>query len=117
VLSFSEPMDPRSLLAGWNGSAVHVILSLQAATDGRPTLRVLDRSGRRPVALGIVRFLERGLTEQRHAAARMLLEGKDVVITLDERLPLERPAGELRWRPSKAKDAVGNAVLAREVVE
>jgi hypothetical protein len=46
----------------------------------------------------------------------MVLEGNDVILTLDKELRLASYPTTLSWKPSSmATDVVGNAVLAREV--
>jgi hypothetical protein len=118
VLSYSEPIDPRSLLPGWRGSAADVVARFRGGDPDGITLAVLSGSGDTPVALGTIRFIRARLPDHdpRSVAARMVLEGNDVIITLDEELRLASYPTTLSWKPSPlATDVVGNAVLAREI--
>jgi hypothetical protein len=120
LLSFSEPIDPASVLSSWDGRSVGIALKVVGGRDRRSdTVTVFDRTRHRPAALGKIELKfdkAKHRDHSRFAAARMTLEKNDIVVTLRDALAPATPAKDLLWTPSpKARDLGGNGVLDKTV--
>jgi hypothetical protein len=110
TLSYSEPMAPASLVAGWDGGALPVTVRISGTTvtihDGA--------NGAQLTAFGSVDLAKPGYVGQAVAVpASMVLSGDTVTITLGA---LDNPpaavtvAGNMRWTPGGGSDLAGNAL-------
>jgi hypothetical protein len=124
LYTYSERMSPESLLAGWDGHRVSVMLEGASApdhADDEVTVWTADKATQ--VALGTVEFridASSTLTSEVTAEAHMEQSGAKVIVTLDEPLVLSRPQGGtlLVWLPSDAAtDPNGNHCVRGSVVE
>jgi hypothetical protein len=57
VLTFSEPVEPHSILAGWSGAATNVVVriadnGLLALPTGNDTVQIYDSANKAPLPLG-----------------------------------------------------------------
>jgi hypothetical protein len=136
VLTFSEPVDPASVVNGWSGDrGVAVRLTVDAG-DEQARIAVLDESGNRITSVGSVTSKQVGLVpENLTAPATMaLLDGRRLVLTVG---PVPKPApptdtptdpaaspspsasvsanaprpGDLVWNPGQVKDLATNALV------
>jgi hypothetical protein len=105
---FSEPPDPGSILAGWDGSAAAVVVRLE---NGHPddTVTIYDHADASQLPLGTLRLGRGDYTNRDRTfgaggtASTMVLSGDEVTITLGRRSGNARRArgnGTMEWRPS-----------------
>jgi hypothetical protein len=122
--TYSEPVEPTSILAGWNGQLTTVVVRLTNGTlipttnDG---ITVFDPTDTTPVALGGIDlgrtdYVLLGDTRFRTAGSpsRMVMAGNTVTVTLGALnglgINLGAGAGTMRWTPSAtAIDRAANA--------
>lgn len=114
---FSEPPDPESILAGWDGSATPVVVHLE---DGRPddAVTIYDEGDSRQLPFGTVDLGRSDYTNRNRTfgatgtASTMVLNGDAVTITLGRQSGNARRArgsGTMEWQPSSTPtDAAGN---------
>lgn len=117
ALSYSEPVDPASISAGWTGAATPVVVRVnrgngQAATDD---LTVADATGTTALApLGVISLGRRGYVSQDVTfQATMVLDGSTIRITLGtvsnaNRVTQVSGAAAMRWTVGTATDPAGN---------
>lgn len=126
VRTFSETIDPNSVLAGWTGAATNVVVRITQATGG-DTLTVRNAANTAQLPLGSVNLGGTGyvgVTRDFGATgtpSRMVQSGATITITLGT------PSGvtttqagttTMIWTPaSAATDAAGNLCLATAVNE
>lgn len=129
TFTFSEAVDPSTVLAGWNGAATNVVVQISDGLLGNDTLSVLGPAGVGSVNLGSVNLGRAdyvtltatfGLVGN---ASRMSLSGSNVTIVLGTPsglggLGLALGTGTMSWSPSTAvTDAAGNACSAAAATE
>lgn len=115
--TFSEPIDPHSILANWSGTATNVVVRLTNAT-GDP-LTVYDAANATQLPLGSVNlgrndYVSSSLTfGASGTASTMALSGNAITITLGTGSAAATTAastGTMSWTPSaSAYDRAGNA--------
>jgi hypothetical protein len=121
ILRYSEPLDPASLLSGWDGSELAVAIRIEPSDSGAG-ISVYDAARRVPSGLGNV-----ALRSQRPSVetpswldGTLTQNGDEVVLTLGEPLPLAT-AGRgtiMFWAvASDPTDAAGNHVRSDQVQE
>jgi hypothetical protein len=129
TFTFSEPIDPVTVLPGWNGAATNVVVKISDGLLGNDALTVLGPGGVGSVNLGSVNLGRAdyvtltttfGLAG---SASRMALSGSSVTITLGTPsglggLGLALGAGTMIWSPSSAvTDAAGNPCATSAATE
>jgi hypothetical protein len=115
--SFSEPMEPNSILAGWDGSAQAVKVKVsngQGNPAGRNRLTVTTTTDA-AIALGSVNLTQEYASADAVLTGSMVRTGNTVVITLGTlssgTLATVATAGTMAWTPSAlATDLAGNAL-------
>ena len=118
TFTFSEAMDPDSILPGWNGSAVTVIARFQngggAAGD---QFQVWNTNEDTQVRLGTVTMGRTDFTANQlyFLSSTMALSGNTLTVTLGGEVQgtvtTVGGTGTMRWTPSAlATDAAGNAM-------
>jgi hypothetical protein len=118
--TFSEPMKPASILAGWSGAVTPVVVRF---TNANPDLvTVFDATNTTQVALGSVKSGKKYVTgDTTFTGSTMLLSGGVVTVTLG--VPSGSTASTngsttLQWTTSTAAtDRAGNALTAATVLE
>jgi chitinase len=125
TFSFSEPIDPASVLSGWNGASTAVQVRVTAATLAPDPFTVLDNSGGTTVHLGSVQTNGDYVTLTATFAATMVrsADQKSVVVTVGALQSgvvslLANGAQNMTWTVDGAvKDLAGNAVTTASVTE
>ena len=122
TLTYSEPVEPASILAGWTGGAQNVVVRINnndAATGGNDSLRVYDSTNSVQLALGVVNLgrtdyvggnITYGVTGTK---STMTMTGNAVGLVLGTQSGNGTTAaanGTLTWTPSAtAYDRAANA--------
>jgi hypothetical protein len=127
TFTFSEPIDPESVLAGWTGSATGVVVRINNNTPTNDQLQVFNAANSTQLPLGNVNL---GRTDYLNAnrtygvtgtASSMSMSGNSVTIVLGSASGAGQTAaanGTMVWTPSAtATDRAGNAVSAANVNE
>ena len=112
TFTFSEPMSPSSILAGWSGAATTVTVNLE--NNGCSTSDTLTVTGANlgTVCLGRGDFVN---GNRNFTTSTMVMSGNSVIVTLGgTALTLTAAgAGTMSWTPSTAAtDVVGNPCSA-----
>lgn len=127
--TFSEPIDPGSVLAGWDGSATNVVVRMRFGSilAGNDDVRVFNSSNTTQLPLGVIDLghtdYVTGLVngELRFGASgtvsTMALSGNTITITLGNRTTVSGGSagtaggnGTMSWTPSGTPtDRAGNA--------
>jgi hypothetical protein len=114
VLTYSEPMEPDRILAGWTGVGTTVTVRLQNAGGGdRVTIR--NAGGGVTLPLGTVRLNRTDFTTTTRdfTGSTMVLAGPTITITLGTpsgAVTTAAAGANMRWSPSNtAWDVAGNA--------
>ncbi|UXA15896.1 Ig-like domain-containing protein [Mycobacterium sp. SMC-4] len=141
VFTFSEPIDPNSVLAGWDGSTTNVVVrvyddSFLGIATGRDTLQIFDATNTTPL-LGSVDLgrgdyvngliggtIYYGLTG---TPSTMTMTGNTITVVLGNYttpnfLTINRTTawgpGDMRWTPpANLTDLAGNLILTTPVTE
>lgn len=127
TFTFSEPVEPATVLSGWDGTTTNVVVQIADGLLGNDTLTVLGPAGIGNVNLGSVNLARAdyvtltttyGLVGN---ASRMVLSANSVTVTLGTPSGLgglALGAGTMSWSPSTAvTDAAGNACSAASATE
>jgi hypothetical protein len=113
VFTYSEPMDPASILAGWTGSGTGAqVLFRNGDCGANDSATVLDAGGGNGVHLGTVCVGDVVNGNRTFAASTMALSGAAVTVTLGGNPAGTKAASNttLGWIPSAlATDIAGNA--------
>jgi hypothetical protein len=125
TFTFSEPIDPASVLAGWNGSSTAVQVKVTAGVLAPDPFTVLDNGGGTTVHLGTVQTNGDYVTTNAIFAATMArsADHASVVVTLGVQQSgimavLAAGAQNMTWTVDNAvKDLAGNAVTTVSVTE
>jgi Bacterial Ig-like domain len=125
TFSFSEAIDPASVLAGWSGSSTSVRVRVTAGVLAPDPFTVLDNSGATTVHLGSVQTNGDYVTTTATFAATMVrsADQKSVVVTVGALQSgivslLAVGAQNMTWTVDNAvKDLAGNAVTTATVTE
>ncbi|MBJ7457748.1 MAG: hypothetical protein JHD02_01030 [Thermoleophilaceae bacterium] len=118
TFTFSEPMLPTSILAGWTGASTAVRVRLAQAGVDRLTIRNAADTAQLP--FGQVRIGTAWVTATANFNATMVLVGNTIVVTLGTQVngtvATSAATYNMRWNPSAtATDLAGNpmSVTAR----
>lgn len=130
VFTFTEPIDPASIVAGWSGStATHAVVRISHGSGKNDTLTVYDATNTNQLALGSV---DLGRTDYTNSnitfgatgtPSTVGLNGNTVVVTLGTPSAAAHKAGgtgTVKWTtspPAGATDLAGNALIASVVTE
>jgi hypothetical protein len=121
TFTFTEPMDPASILASWTGAAATVRVKFQNnGCAGADALTVLDSSGGTGVHLGTVCLGGDFVNGQSFfTTSTMVMTGNTVIVTLGGSDSMKAASNTtLSWTPSTlATDIAGNAMAATAVNE
>jgi chitinase len=118
--TFSEPIRPQSILAGWTGAATSVVVRL---TNGSPdAFTVFDSGNATQLALGSVSSGKNYVSANRiFTASSMVRSGNAISVTLGTPSGAISTAGgtsTLQWVTSTAAtDPAGNPLVAATVLE
>jgi hypothetical protein len=118
--TFSEPIDPNTILTGWTGSSTNVVVRLNNGGAGNDTVTIFNSTNTTQLNLGSVSLartdyctanLTFGATG---TASSMVMSGSTVTITLGTQSAAATTAaanGTMVWTPSaSAKDRADNAM-------
>jgi hypothetical protein len=119
--TFSEAMDPNSILAGWTGSSTTVTLRL-SNNGGNDRIRIWDAANTTQTTLGQVRTGGNYVTAARtFTSSTMVMSGNTIIVTLGT------PSGAVntvagnanaRWDPvTGALDLAGNQMMTTARIE
>lgn len=120
--SFSETMDPNSILAGWTGAATTVTLRVNNAGGG-DTVTVFDAGNTVQLNLGTVNLIRTGYVAAtvNFTTSTMTMTGSTITIVLGTPSGATATAGStgnMVWTPSTtATDPAANACTAATATE
>jgi hypothetical protein len=120
ALTFSEPMAPASVLAGWSGAVTPVVVRF---TNGNPdVISVYDSTNTTPLALGSVASGKKYVTgDTAFMGSSAVLSGSTIVVTLGVPNGSTGKANgttTLQWTLSTAAtDLAGNPLTAGTIAE
>jgi hypothetical protein len=119
VYTFSEPMDPSTILAGWTGALRNVVVRLNNVGGGDEIV-IYDATNTTQLSLGILdlgsrRYVRRSRTfGATGTSSTMVMSGNTVTVTLGTpsgTTLTETAARAASWTPSAAAtDVAGNAM-------
>lgn len=122
VLTFSEPMDPYRILAGWTGASTPVTLRLVQNTGG-DRVQIRNAANTATLPLGTV-FLNRTdftTATRDFIGSTMVMNGSIITITLgvpSGTVTTSAAAANMSWTPSNtATDHAGNACTTLSLTE
>jgi len=117
--TFSEPIEPNSILAGWTGASTSVVLRLNDGGLGSDTVTIFNAANTAQLPLGSVSLAQTGYTSANRTfgatgtASTMVMSGNAITITLGTQSGAATTAsanGTMVWTPSAtATDRAGNA--------
>jgi hypothetical protein len=117
--TYSEQIDPHSILSGWNGSATDVVLRLNHGGLGDDTVTIFNATNAAQLPLGTVDMNETGYVSTNRTfgltgtKSRMVQEGNEITVTLGTASgSVTDPwfASAMAWTPSAAAyDGAANA--------
>lgn len=114
VFTFSEPMDPYDILAGWDGSPTAVTLRL-VQNGGGDRVQIRNAAGSATLPLGTVFLNRTDFTGQTRTftGSTMVMTGPTITITVGTAsgaVTTAAGAATMTWTPSNAAtDPAGNA--------
>jgi hypothetical protein len=121
TFTFSETMDPNSILAGWTGTGTAVTLRLINGGGGNDTVQIWNAANTTQLPLGTVTLgATNYVTTTATFASTMTQSGSAVTITLGTitGATTRGSAGQMNWAPSTtATDRAANACTATAVNE
>jgi hypothetical protein len=123
--TFSEPIDPQSILAGWTGAATNVVVRVN---DGNPdTVTIFNAANTTQLPLGSVSLVRSDYVSANRTfgasgtASSMVRSGSTITITLGTQSGAGTTAGGtafMTWTPSTSTyDRAGNAGTAAAATE
>jgi hypothetical protein len=122
TFTFSEPIDPNSIFAGWTGASTPVTLHLNQVT-GNDTVTIFDSTNSTQLPLGSVALGGTGYTtiSRTFTGSGMVVSGSTIIITLGTQSGAATTQGSnttMVWTPSiLATDLAGNACTATAFTE
>ena len=128
TFTFSEPIDPDTVLSGWDGSSQSVIVAiLDGGSSGDDKLEVLNASTLATLPFGTVDLGRKDYVTKTTAfgatgtASSMVLSASTITVTLgtpNATTGTAAATGTLSWTPSSAvTDHAGNAMSTSSVNE
>jgi predicted ribosomally synthesized peptide with SipW-like signal peptide len=126
TFTYSEPIDPQSILAGWNGSAQDVVVRVNDVKSN-DTLQVFNAANSAQLPLGTVDLGRSDYVKANRTfgasgtPARMTRSGNSITVVLGTESGAGTTAGgngAMLWTPSTAAyDRAGNASLSTTASE
>lgn len=116
TFTFSEPMDPNRILAGWTGTSTTVTVRLTNGGSGNDTLRIWNSANSAQFPLGTVNLGRKDYvtTSRTFTASSMEMSGSTITITLGTpsgAVGTAAGTGTMSWTPSAtAWDRASNAM-------
>lgn len=128
TFSFSEALDPNSVLSGWSGAATNVVVRLNNGSGGgNDTVTIFNSTNTTQLPLGSVNLGRADYTSASitfgatGTASSMTMSGSTITIALGTQSAAATTAGAtgtMTWTPSAtATDAAGNGVSTTTVTE
>jgi hypothetical protein len=127
AFTFSETIDPDTVLSGWDGSAQSVVVTIIDGGSGTDKLQVLNASTLTPLPLGTVDLGRKDYVTKTTnfgasgTASAMTLSASVITVTLGTASATAGTAagtGTLTWTPSSSvTDPAGNAMSAAAATE
>lgn len=128
TFSFSEAIDPNSILSGWSSGTANVVVHLNNGTgSNNDNVTVYNSANSTQLSLGTVNLGRADYTSANitygasGTASSMVMSGNTITITLGTQSAAATTAGAtgtMSWTPSaSATDAAGNAVSTTAVTE
>jgi hypothetical protein len=128
TFSFSEALDPNSILSGWSGAATNVVVRLNDGNgSGNDTVTVFNAANTTQLPLGSVNLGRADYTSSSitfgatGTASSMTMSSSTITITLGTQSAAATTAGAtgtMTWTPSSsATDAAGNNMSTTTVTE
>ncbi|MGN6257360.1 MAG: hypothetical protein ACTHN3_06385 [Solirubrobacterales bacterium] len=128
TFSFSEALDPNSVLSGWSGAATNVVVRLNDGNgSGNDTVTIFNATNTTQLPLGSINLGRADYTSASitfgatGTASSMTMSGSTITITLGTQSAAATTAaatGTMTWTPSSsATDAAGNGVSTTTVTE
>jgi hypothetical protein len=121
TFTFSETMDPNSILAGWTGTGTAVTLRLINGGGGNDTVQIWNAANTTQLPLGTVTLgATNYVTASASFSSTMTQSGSAITITLGTitGATTRGSAGQMNWAPSTtATDRAANACTATAVNE
>ena len=118
VLTYNEPIDPTSVLAGWSGAATNVVVRITDGGSGNDVLTVRDAANTAQLPLGSISLGRKDLVSATRdfgatgTASQMTQNGTIITLTLGTPSGTTGTAagtGSMVWTPSaSATDRAGN---------
>jgi hypothetical protein len=114
VFTFSEPIDPNSILAAWTGASTNVTVHLNNVSGG-DTVTIFDSAKASQLPLGTINLNRTGYTSANITFnnSTMVMSGSTITIVLGTASGADTAAGNtgtMAWTPSAtATDHAGNA--------
>jgi hypothetical protein len=125
--TFSEPIDPNSILAGWTGSATNVVVRVNNNTPTNDQVQIFNSANATQLPLGNVNlartdYVSASITfGATGTASSMSMSGNSVTVVLGTQSAAGTTAastGAMVWTPSAtATDRAGNATSATSKTE
>jgi hypothetical protein len=115
VFTFTEAVEPTTILAGWNGSSTPVTLRLiqQNGTPG-DRVQVWDAGNTTQLPFGLIRLFNHYVTADRaFSGSTMMMSGSTITVTLGTpggAVSTATGTGDISWGPTTTvTDRAGNA--------
>ena len=115
VFTFAEPIDPSSIVSGWNGTSRTVTLRINNGGSSNDTVSVYDSADTTQLPLGSVNLGRKDYTGANigFTNSTMVMSGSMITLTLGTASSAPTTAantGSMIWTPSAtATDRAGNA--------
>ena len=119
TFTYSEPIDPNSILAGWTGASTGVVVRLNQVTSPGDTVTIYNAANTTQLPLGTIALGRTDYTSNNRTfgasgtASTMVLTGNSIIFTLGTQSGAATTAagtGTMTWTPSaSAQDRAGNA--------
>jgi hypothetical protein len=124
IFSFSETIDPNSILAGWNGTSTSVTVRLVDGGGGSDTLQVWNAANTAQLPLGQINLGRKDYVTAsvNFTSSSMVESGTTITIALGtasgSSVGTAAANGTMAWTPSaSATDRAGNACSTASVTE
>lgn len=126
ILTYSEAVEPISILSGWDGSTTDVVVHLRNA-GGRDRVEIWDATNSLNLPFGTIRLGDNDYTNatrtfgETGVASTMTLSGATVTVTLGTAsgsTTTTASASDMDWRPSAtATDEADNPATTTRITE
>jgi hypothetical protein len=126
-LTFSEPIDPESILSGWTGAATNVVLRIDNNTPTNDRVAIYNATNTVQLALGTVNLGRADYVGTSRTfgvsgtPSSMVMSGSTITVTLGTASGTTSTAagsGTMIWTPSaSAYDRAGNAASSATATE